>query len=105
MPVIKIHPDFKYQNRLYTEALDFLSEVERKDLVSYQFLKLLFDDNEVITVQTSGSTGKPKEILLSKQAMLHSAEATGQFFNLQPKTKALHCLSTDFIAGKMMWVR
>ena len=37
--------------------------------------------------------------------MIASAKATGLFFNLQPKNKALLCLSADYIAGKMMLVR
>ena len=31
--------------------------------------------------------------------------ATGEFFNLKENTTALLCLSTDYIAGKMMLVR
>ena len=37
--------------------------------------------------------------------MIASAKATGLFFNLQPKNTALLCLSTNYIAGKMMLVR
>lgn len=34
-----------------------------------------------------------------------SALATGEFFKLQPRDKALLCLSTHYIAGKMMFIR
>jgi o-succinylbenzoate---CoA ligase len=69
------------------------------------FLLNWFDSSSYIEVRTSGTTGKPKLIRIDKQAMVESAIATGDFFNLQPGDKALLCLSTDYIAGKMMLVR
>jgi len=54
---------------------------------------------------TSGTTGLPKLVRLEKQAMIQSALATGDFFGLEPGNKALLCLPTQFIAGKMMLVR
>jgi O-succinylbenzoic acid--CoA ligase len=56
-------------------------------------------------MNTSGSTGVPKIIRVDKQAMVNSALATGDFFDLQPGQKVLHCLPTDYVAGKMMFVR
>jgi O-succinylbenzoic acid--CoA ligase len=56
-------------------------------------------------METSGSTGAPKTISISKQAMVDSALATGDFFNLQPGNKALQCLPVKYVAGKMMLVR
>jgi O-succinylbenzoic acid--CoA ligase len=56
-------------------------------------------------MNTSGSTGTPKIIRVDKQAMVNSALATGDFFGLQPGQKVLHCLPTDYVAGKMMFVR
>src|SRR5690606_27110126 len=44
-------------------------------------------------------------IRVEKQAMVNSALATGDFFGLQAGDKALHCLPTKYIAGKMMFVR
>tara|TARA_B110000881_G_scaffold188802_1_gene178990 strand:- start:1604 stop:2473 length:870 start_codon:yes stop_codon:yes gene_type:complete len=41
----------------------------------------------------------------AKQAMVNSALATGDHFGVQIGDRALHCLSADFIAGKMMLVR
>jgi len=86
-------------------AYDFI-----KNGNSYQksigvFLSNWLDTNKIITLQTSGTTGKPKQICISKQAMVDSALATGDFFGLKPKNKALCCLPVDFIAGKMMLVR
>jgi O-succinylbenzoic acid--CoA ligase len=56
-------------------------------------------------LQTSGTTGIPKMIRTDKQMMVNSALATGDFFELSPGDKALYCLPTKYIAGKMMLVR
>jgi O-succinylbenzoic acid--CoA ligase len=69
------------------------------------FLLDWFDENSYIDLQTSGTTGPPKIIRTNKQTMVNSALATGDFFNLSPGDKALYCLPTKFIAGKMMLVR
>src|SRR5690606_7512374 len=61
--------------------------------------------SESLEVRTSGSTGTPKVITLKKEHMANSALATGSFFKMGPGTKALQCLSADYIAGKMMLVR
>jgi O-succinylbenzoic acid--CoA ligase len=64
-----------------------------------------FDDRSYLEINTSGSTGTPKIIRVDKQAMVNSALATGDFFGLEPGKKILHCLPTDYVAGKMMFVR
>lgn len=64
-----------------------------------------FDHKDYIEMTTSGTTGLPKLVRLEKQAMIQSALATGDFFGLEPGNKALLCLPTQFIAGKMMLVR
>ncbi|WP_298553905.1 AMP-binding protein [uncultured Algibacter sp.] len=69
------------------------------------FLLDWLDAKDYVTVKTSGSTGKPKKIKIKKQAMVESAIVTGDFFNLKPGDKVLHCLPSNFIAGKMMIVR
>jgi O-succinylbenzoic acid--CoA ligase len=69
------------------------------------FLLDWFDDNSYIDLQTSGTTGVPKMIRTDKQMMVNSALATGDFFELSPGDKALYCLPTKYIAGKMMLVR
>ena len=70
-----------------------------------QFLLDWQDQNDFIIVKTSGSTGQPKAIKINKQAMVHSAIATGDFFSLEPGNTALLCLPANYIAGKMMLVR
>jgi O-succinylbenzoic acid--CoA ligase len=71
----------------------------------YRFILDFLSDSEFISQQTSGSTGAPKNILLSKKAMLKSAENTVSFFNLERNQKAVLCLPVKYIAGKMMIVR
>ena len=105
MSFIQIHPDFRLQNQSFKDIASFLGYIENEIPESYSFLKSLFDKSDRIFVQTSGSTGKPKQIELQKRKMLNSAHATASFFDLPSKTKALHCLSSDYVAGKMMWVR
>jgi len=69
------------------------------------FLLDWLDSAPILQLNTSGTTGVPKIITISKQAMVLSALATANFFNLQPGDKALHCLPTRYVAGKMMLVR
>ncbi len=71
----------------------------------YYFLKNWFDNTPFISVHTSGSTGEPKQIELSKECMIHSAQMTNRFFNLDDQCSALLCLPVSYIAGKMMVVR
>lgn len=65
----------------------------------------LNEKKEAINIKTSGSTGRPKSVRVSKQFMVNSALITGKYFNLKQDDRALLCLSSDYIAGKMMVVR
>ena len=69
------------------------------------FIVQWMDSSPEISLQTSGSTGKPKTLLMSKQAMVNSAIATGKYFKLNPGDSALSCLPFEYIAAKMMFVR
>lgn len=71
----------------------------------YNFIIEWIGDDNSIRVNTSGSTGKPKIIKLEKEKMIRSAIMTGKFLKLKEDDKSLLCLSTKFIAGKMMVVR
>jgi O-succinylbenzoic acid--CoA ligase len=86
-------------------AYSFIKEGEAYERHCGLFLLDWFDDKPEIEINTSGTTGMPKTISVDKQAMVNSALATGDFFDLRPGNKALHCLPTQFIAGKMMFVR
>lgn len=106
-----IHEKFKLNGVHYSnEALlhvasNFIKEGEPYEKEVGKFLQYWLDENEFVEVNTSGSTGTPKLIKIRKQAMVNSALTTGEFFDLKPSDKALHCLPARFIAGKMMLVR
>ena len=105
MKITQIHSAFKLQGKSFNsseELIDFSKEISAD--VSY-FLRNWFDENSFVEVKTSGSTGNPKIIQLQKTHMMHSAKATGDYFNLPQNTTALLCMSTNYIAGKMMLVR
>ncbi|WP_248722808.1 AMP-binding protein [Seonamhaeicola sp. ML3] len=106
-----VHNRFKLNNYHYSYedlmevAYSFTKEGEPYQRELGVFLLDWLDKEDYVKVQTSGSTGKPKKIKIKKQAMVHSAIATGDFFNLTPGKKVLSCLPSNFIAGKMMIVR
>jgi len=107
----KVHNRFKFNNyhfdhnSLKEVAYSFVKEGEPYQKQVGNFLLDWFDDNDYVFVNTSGSTGEPKQIKLLKQAMVESAIATGDYFDLEPGNSALHCLPTEYIAGKMMLIR
>lgn len=86
-------------------AFSFIKEGEDFEKSVGDFLLDWFDEKSYIEINTSGTTGVPKLIRLEKQAMLKSALATGDFFGLEPGDTVLHCLPTNYVAGKMMFVR
>ncbi|MFD0988792.1 AMP-binding protein [Mariniflexile jejuense] len=106
-----IHKKFKlngvhYSNEtLLQVAYNFIKEGDAYLQEIGKFLYQWLDDNDFVEAKTSGSTGTPKSIKIRKQAMVNSALATGDFFGLKPSDTVLHCLPTQFIAGKMMLVR
>ncbi|PNW25829.1 AMP-binding protein [Formosa algae] len=107
----KIHLKFKLNGRYYdSESLGevaycFIKEGEPHQKTLGDFLQAWLDNNDYVEVQTSGSIGIPKKIKIKKQAMVNSAIATGNAFNLRPGDSLLHCLPFNFIAGRMMLVR
>lgn len=106
-----IHPKFKFNGIHYNfedlQELAYSLVKEGKDFEKSigNFLMDWLDHSDSLVVRTSGSTGIPKTIALKKEHMANSALATGSFFKMGPGTKALQCLSADYIAGKMMLVR
>jgi o-succinylbenzoate---CoA ligase len=83
----------------------YIKEGEPFEKLVGEFFMDWFDENDFMNFQTSGTTGKPKIIKIYKQAMVNSALATGDYFELSPGNKTLHCLPVEYIAGKMMFVR
>ncbi|MEY2922561.1 MAG: hypothetical protein RL108_1187, partial [Bacteroidota bacterium] len=106
-----VHNKFKLNGFSFTKddllrvAYSFIKEGENYEKPLGIFILDWFDPKSYLEMNTSGSTGTPKIIRVDKQAMVNSALATGDFFDLQPGQKVLHCLPTDYVAGKMMFVR
>jgi len=107
-----LHPNFQLNGRTFSSSEELemraknLIENENKDEIAIgKFILEWLDENDFITVKTSGSTGIPKEIKLQKKYVSNSAIATITYFDLKENTKALLCLSSEYIAGKMMLVR
>ena len=101
----QLHIDFKLNGKSFSSSDELISYSKELSNSTHQFFVNWFDNHEFVEVQTSGSTGKPKPIQLKKEFMINSAMATGAYFDLKENTTALLCLSTNFIAGKMMLVR
>jgi len=107
----KVHNLFKLngfnldREDLCRVAYSFIKEGEDFEKPVGNFLLDWFDSKSFIEMETSGTTGAPKTILMSKQAMVDSALATGNFFDLQPGNRAMQCLPVKYVAGKMMFVR
>lgn len=97
------HKSFKLNGRSFPSEDELLGYLSTG--LMHQFLVSWFSSDDFVEVSTSGSTGNPKLIKIKKEHMRNSAKATGVFFNLPPKTKALLCLPIKYIAGKMMLVR
>lgn len=106
-----VHNKFKingyHLNRedLLRVAYSFIKEGDEYEKPVGDFLFDWFDDNDFMEVETSGTTGTSKTIRISKQSMVNSALATGDYFELKPGDKVLNCLPVRFIAGKMMFIR
>lgn len=105
-----LHSNFKLNGKGYSkvELLTYAQTLSTGKTYEKGIGSFLIDwlsTSQTVQVTTSGSTGKPKNISLKKEQMIHSAMATGRYFNLQTMNTTLLCLSADFIAGKMMLVR
>ena len=106
-----VHNQFKFngfhlnKEDLCRVAYSFIKEGADFEIPVGDFLLDWFDSKTYIEMETSGSTGIPKKIRVEKQAMVNSALATGDFFELAPGDRALHCLPVKYVAGKMMLVR
>ena len=106
-----VHPNFKWngisldREKLLLAAHDLIKEGDDFERIAGEFLLEWFNANSFITATSSGTTGIPKKITIDKQAMVNSALATAEFFDLKAGNRVLHCMSTAYIAGKMMLVR
>lgn len=111
MDYTKVHPNFKWNGialdypNLLIAAYDLIKEGREFERITGEFILEWFNSNSFITVTTSGTTGVPKKIKIEKQAMVNSALTTAEFFDLKAGNRVLNCLSTNYIAGKMMLIR
>lgn len=107
----KVHNRFKFNGHHFSHeelkevAYSLVKEGKPYERVTGDFLLDWLNTDDFLYVKTSGSTGTPKNVKLQKQAMVNSAIATGDFFGLEPGNKAIDCLPSHYIAGKMMLVR
>lgn len=107
----KIHLRFKLNginfdhDELKEVAYSLVKEGEAYEKVIGNFLLDWLDEKDYVLTNTSGSTGLPKAIKIKKQQMVNSSVMTGDYFALEPGDRALHCLPSQYIAGKMMLVR
>lgn len=107
----KIHLKFKLNGTSFNHeelkevAYSLVKEGDSYERVAGNFLLDWLDYKDYILVSTSGTTGLPKTVKLDKKWMVNSAIMTGNFFKLEPGDKALHCLPSRYISGKMMLVR
>jgi len=92
-------------NELAKAAYNLIKSGDSFEKNAGNFLLDWLDSKDFVSVNTSGTTGLPKTIKLDKKAMVNSAIMTGDFFNIKPGDKALHCLPSRYISGKMMLVR
>lgn len=86
----------------FSREINEFSELEQ---AAISFCKNWLGGNETFSQQSSGSTGTPKTIKIHRDQMIASANATGDFFNMNESIRLLCCLNPAYIAGKMMLVR
>ena len=72
---------------------------------AYDFAVAWLRGQTEFVLNTSGSTGTPKPIRIQRTQMEASAWTTGSALELGAGTRALVCLNTEYIAGRMMLVR
>ncbi len=90
-----------YQD-IQNDVVEILEDNEKHPI---KFAHAWLNKQAIFEIPTSGSTGKPKLIRVSREQMQYSAQMTGKALDLQKGDKALVCLSTAHIAGRMMMVR
>lgn len=106
-----LHPSFNLNGQNFTNktliiyAKELIAHGEEYEIAIGKFICEWLNNELFVKVTTSGSTGVPKTLDVTKQHMMNSAKATGDFFNMQAGSKVLLCLSANYIAGKMMLVR
>ncbi len=91
--------------KIELEKLDLFTTSDEYEYTTIKFLKDWLNYKDIFYLQTSGSTSTPKVIEISREQMEASARATIKALKLQSGDRALICINTDMIGGKMMLVR
>ena len=94
--------EFSYADIAAGIHLESSSKFEQ---VTLEFSRQWLSGSNSFELQTSGSTGKPKTIILSRKTLEISAVNTVKALGLGLGDRALICISTRYIGGKMMLVR
>ncbi len=111
MKSYEIHPNFRLNGKKMTQdqlshlAFDLIQDGEPYQQDLGKLFQQWFDQNKTMELTTSGTTGEAKGIQIKKKTMINSARATADFFKLAAGDRALLCLSTKYIGGKMMVIR
>jgi O-succinylbenzoic acid--CoA ligase len=98
-----------YQNQIFDKKkiqdlnLTSINDIYLRE--SLIFCQKWLKGEQTFEVKTSGSTGTPKIIYPTRQAIRASVAMSQKFFAWKGGEKALVCLHTQYIAGKMMLVR
>lgn len=103
--------------------MSFLISLRDKNYTIVEFIELKAEDlpdwvkpthafltawqlgNTEFIQKTSGSTAQAKEIFIKKQHMIASAQNTIEALDIPKEAKALLCIDTAYIGGKMMLIR
>ena len=107
----KIHNRFLLNGYYYDKkslkeaAYNFIKEGDEYECFMGDFLLDWLDDSEMIYLESFVTSVKQKKLMFRKQSLVNSAIATGDFFGVSVGDTALHCLPTNYIAGKMMLIR
>jgi O-succinylbenzoic acid--CoA ligase len=84
---------------------DLVQGVTSFESDTLQFIRAWLSKQDIFELTTSGSTGPPKTIRATRGQMQASARRTLSALGISTGGTAVVCLSTAFIAGKMMVVR
>ena len=105
----KIHNRFRLngyyydRNTLKEVAYNFIKEGDLYEIFMGDFILDWLDNSD--SIYLSASISKKNKILVKKQSLVSSAISTGDFLKVSVGDRALHCLPTNYIAGKMMLIR
>lgn len=98
--------DIYLNNRkIELEKLDLFTSSDEYESSTISFLRDWLNHKDIFFLQTSGSTSEPKLIEISRVQMEASARATIKALKLKSGDRALICINTNMIGGKMMLVR